>query len=194
MVRGRPGPGLDPWGESLRVHRQSTRPVASNQGHAGTIGIRDTMNDVNPFHRLRAVPTAPDADQPEDPLAVALVAAGRGDDRAFAELYDLAAPLVHGIVLRVVPGPGDGRGGATQEVFVELWRLAPRYEAGRGSARAWIATMAHRRAVDRVRSEQARRNRDERDAPALGPHLRPGGRRGSSTDWITAGWNGPSRA
>jgi len=52
----------------------------------------------------------------------------------------------------------------TQEAFVELWRLAPRYDSSRGSVKSWAATLAHRRAIDRVRSEQAARNRTEREA------------------------------
>jgi RNA polymerase sigma-70 factor (ECF subfamily) len=47
----------------------------------------------------------------------------------------------------------------TQEVFVELWRVAARYDASRGSVRSWSATVAHRRAVDRVRAEQSARER-----------------------------------
>lgn len=121
------------------------------------------MSEVNPFRRLRSVLLAPDQGEGGDPLALALVEAGRGDDAAFGEVFDLASPLVHGIVLRVVRDPAMAEE-VTQEVFLELWRLAPRYETGRGSAKSWIATMAHRRAVDRVRSEQARRTRDERDA------------------------------
>ena len=71
--------------------------------------------------------------------------------------------MVYGIVRRVVRDPSMSEE-VTQEVFVELWRLAPRYDASKGSAKSWAATMAHRRAVDRVRSEEARRTRDDREA------------------------------
>ena len=97
-----------------------------------------------------------------DPLAALLQAAGRGDQGAFASLYDATAPLVHGVVLRVVRDPAQTEEVA-QEVFVEIWRLAPRYDATRGSVTSWVATIAHRRAVDRVRSEQSARDRVERE-------------------------------
>lgn len=99
----------------------------------------------------------------DDELAESMRAAGRGDQLAFAAVYDAMAPRVHGIVLRVVRDPAQSEE-VVQEVFVELWRLAPRFDGRRGSAAAWIATIAHRRAVDRVRSEQASRDRAERDA------------------------------
>src|SRR4051812_21414933 len=98
-----------------------------------------------------------------DPLAALLGRAGRGDHAAFAELYDALAPLLHGIVLKVVRDPAQSEE-VTQEAFIELWRLAPRYEESRGSVRAWATTLAHRRAIDRVRSEQAVRDRTEREA------------------------------
>lgn len=91
-----------------------------------------------------------------------LVRAGLGDETAFAQLYDLLAPLLHGIVLRVLRDPSRAEE-VTQEVFVEVWRLAPRYDPDRGTVRSWAATIAHRRAVDRVRSEQSARDRDQRD-------------------------------
>lgn len=90
-----------------------------------------------------------------------LVAVARGDQAAFAALYDRTAPLVHGVVRRVVRDPSQSEE-VTQEVFVEVWRTATRFDPDRGSARPWITTMAHRRAVDRVRSEQASRDRTER--------------------------------
>lgn len=93
-----------------------------------------------------------------DPHAVLLRRAGRGDQEAFAELYDELCALVNGVVLKVVRDPSQADE-VTQEVFVELWRLAARYDEERGSVRSWSATVAHRRAIDRVRSEQSSRDR-----------------------------------
>ena len=92
-----------------------------------------------------------------------LLAVARGDQAAFAALYDSVGPLVHGVVRRVVRDPAQSEE-VTQEVMVEVWRTAVRFDPDRGSARTWILTMAHRRAIDRVRSEQASRNRTERVA------------------------------
>jgi RNA polymerase sigma-70 factor (ECF subfamily) len=78
----------------------------------------------------------------------------RGDERAFAELYDQVAPRVYGLVLRVVRDPAMAEEVA-QEALVEAWRTAARFDQARGSAVSWLLTIAHRRAVDRVRSEQA---------------------------------------
>ena len=100
---------------------------------------------------------------PDDATAVLLRRAGRGDQAAFGELYDALSPLVYGVVLKVVRDPSQAEEVA-QEVFVELWRLAARFDGTKGSARTWAATLAHRRAIDRVRSEQATRNRQDRDA------------------------------
>lgn len=92
-----------------------------------------------------------------------LLAVARGDQAAFAALYDRVGSLVHGIVRRVVRDPAQSEE-VTQEVMVEVWRTAVRFDPDRGSARTWILTMAHRRAIDRVRSEQASRNRTQRVA------------------------------
>jgi RNA polymerase sigma-70 factor (ECF subfamily) len=110
--------------------------------------------------RPRAMPTTPaDAD---DPLAGLMSQVGRGDQAAFAELYDATAALVHGVVRRVLRDPAQSDE-VTQEVFVELWRLAARYDGSRGTVTSWLTTIAHRRAVDRVRSEQAARDRVDRE-------------------------------
>ena len=106
---------------------------------------------------LRALPGGVDA-LDADAL---LRKAGRGDREAYTKLYDLVAGQVYGLVRRVLRDPAQSEEVA-QEVLLEVWRLAPRFDTERGSARAWIMTMAHRRAVDRVRSEQAGRDREDR--------------------------------
>lgn len=96
-------------------------------------------------------------DTPEQRLA--RVAAG--DKRAFAELYDSTAPRIYGLVRRLLVDPAQSEE-VTQEIFLEIWQTATRYQPERGSAVSWMLTMAHRRAVDRVRASQASRERDSR--------------------------------
>ena len=98
---------------------------------------------------------------PEDRAAALsrdLVACSRGDERAFESLYDAIGGSVFGVVLRIVRDRAIAEEVA-QEALVEVWRIAARYRPELGSARAWILTIAHRRAVDRVRSEQAHTDR-----------------------------------
>jgi RNA polymerase sigma-70 factor, ECF subfamily len=97
-----------------------------------------------------------------DPL---LTAAATGDQGAFAALYDLLSPAVHGTARAVLRDP-DLAAEVTQEVMLEVWRTAPRFDPVRGSARTFVLTLAHRRAVDRVRAVQAQRDRDQRVADA----------------------------
>nr|WP_289960060.1 ECF RNA polymerase sigma factor SigK [Glycomyces tritici] len=86
-----------------------------------------------------------------------------GEDAAFAALYDLMAPRVYGLCVRVLRDPAQAEEVA-QEVLVEVWRTATRFDERRGSAGAWITTIAHRRAVDRVRSAQTAGERERRAA------------------------------
>lgn len=93
-----------------------------------------------------------------------LVEVARGDEAAFGELYDRFGGLVYGVVRKVLRDPSQSEEVA-QEVLVTVWRTASRYDEAQGSAMAWIMTMAHRRAVDRVRSEQAATERTRKLAP-----------------------------
>ena len=84
-----------------------------------------------------------------------------GDHVAFRELYDVFAPRVYGLIRRTLVDDGQSQEVA-QDVFLEVWRSASRFNAVRGSATSWIMMMAHGRAVDRVRASRASRDRDLR--------------------------------
>jgi len=87
----------------------------------------------------------------------------KGDERAFEQLYDVIAAPVYGLAKRILRNPAQSEEVA-QEVLVEVWRRAATFDPARGSAMSWVMTMAHHRAVDRVRAEQSAANRDEKVA------------------------------
>ena len=86
-----------------------------------------------------------------------------GDDAALGEIYDQFASFVYGLAFCVI---GDARAAedVSQDVFVGLWQRPASFDPGRGTLRTWLGTLAHRRAVDYVRREEARRRRAERVA------------------------------
>ncbi|MCS0634857.1 sigma-70 family RNA polymerase sigma factor [Streptomyces sp. LP05-1] len=98
---------------------------------------------------------------PDLPEVMARVA--DGDQDAFTTVYDAVSGPVFGLVLKVLRDPAQSEEVA-QEVLVEVWRTAARYRPELGSVTTWVMTMAHRRAVDRVRSEQAAAERERRTA------------------------------
>lgn len=90
-----------------------------------------------------------------------LVRVAEGDQAAFADLYDRTASRVFGLVKRLLIDHSQSEE-VTQEIFLEIWQNASRYEPSKGGAIAWMLTMTHRRAVDRIRASQASRDRDVR--------------------------------
>mgnify|MGYP002278118320 CR=1 FL=1 len=118
---------------------------------------------------LRAVPDArPDAAGSESGAATApgpapdltdlLERTARGDGGAYEQLYNAVAASVFGLALRIVRDRGMAED-VSQEALVEVWHRAARFDREAGTARSWILTIAHRRAVDRVRSEQSHTTR-----------------------------------
>src|SRR5580704_1956991 len=115
------------------------------------------------LRQLRAEPaSAEDTDRKPD-LAGLMSRVARGDHRAFELLYGELAGPVYGVVRQVLRDPAQSEEVA-QEALLEVWRTASRFDPARGSPAAWTLTIAHRRAVDRVRSEVACSRREEQAA------------------------------
>ncbi|MFP1603068.1 ECF RNA polymerase sigma factor SigK [Microbacterium sp. 2216-1] len=96
-----------------------------------------------------------------DNATVLLLRIADGDQQAFAELYDLLSPRVFALILRVIVNRSQAEE-VLQEVFLEIWQSAGRFAPNKGQGRSWVLTIAHRRAVDRVRASQSSADRDVR--------------------------------
>lgn len=98
-------------------------------------------------------------------LGALLGEVAKGDLAAFDAVYDQVAAAVFGVVRSVLRDHSQSEE-VTQEVVLEVWRTASRFDSGKGSAMAWVATIAHRRAIDRVRSQQKAAERELRAVTA----------------------------
>ena len=102
-----------------------------------------------------------DGTDPIDHAGDLLQRVAAGDRNAFARLYDMLSPRAFGLILRVLVDRSQSEE-VLQEVFLEIWQSAERFAPNKGQGRSWVFTIAHRRAVDRVRSAQASSDRDVR--------------------------------
>ncbi|HEX3792346.1 MAG TPA: ECF RNA polymerase sigma factor SigK [Pseudonocardiaceae bacterium] len=116
----------------------------------------DSVRALPRGHVAAAAGVAPTAEE-------LLVTVASGDPQAFDRLYELVVAPIFGLVRRIVRDRAQSEE-VTQEIMVELWRTAARFDPARGSALSWAMTLAHRRAVDRVRSAQASTDRELRVA------------------------------
>ena len=110
--------------------------------------VSSEIDDTTDLHRVAPVG-----------LNDLLAKVAEGDRAAFGQLYDQCAGRVLGLVRRLLKDSAQSEE-VTQEIFLEVWQNAKRYDSAKGSATTWILTMSHRRAVDRIRSSQSTRDRD----------------------------------
>ena len=122
--------------------------------------LREDSVVIVPSLRRSRPQLADDASATLDDLVMRVA---RGDTAAFEAVYDRLADVVFGVIRRVLRDPAQSEEVA-QEVLVEVWRTATRFDPDKGGASTWVLTMAHRRAIDRVRSAQAAHDREERVA------------------------------
>ena len=107
------------------------------------------------------------AERAEEDLDTLLKLVARGDQGAFEALYERLARPAYGLIRKVLRDPAQSEE-VVQEVLLEVWRTASRFDPARGGAATWVLTIAHRRAVDRVRSEAAAAGREQRTSQAAG--------------------------
>src|SRR4051795_12958259 len=132
----------------------------ADDGRRSRFSRRQSMPDP----ALRLVPAQGPAD-----IDSLLGRVARADASAFESLYDELSSSVFGLARRVVRDPARAED-VTQEVFLEVWRQAARFDSTLGKAKTWVMTIAHRRAVDAVRRNESQKRQDEKTAPEQVSH------------------------
>ncbi len=162
-----------PPGATRPDRRRSAHPIAPAvrrpRGIAGRVG-RGRPPCTEAVARARRPTDAEDGEQrvPQGPehdagLEELLIRSAGGDREAFTGVYDALVGSVLGLAHRILRDSAQAEEVA-QDVMIEVWRTADRYRLERGTARTWVLTLAHRRAVDRVRAVQASADRERRAA------------------------------
>lgn len=129
--------------------------------HASVTPI--TMADMRFERHSARAGSRPTDETPQGDLEELIAASARGDEQAFARLYDQTSSRVYGMVLRVVRDPAQSAE-VTQDIYLEVWKQSARFDGTKGAVLPWLLMIAHRRAVDRVRSAQSSVVRDDKYA------------------------------
>jgi RNA polymerase sigma-70 factor (ECF subfamily) len=161
------GHGVATWAGSRSGVSDSGGSMAHRCAH-GSPSLWLDRSRRRPRRLVLGVVLPPMEPRPEDLDDAGLAGAiGRGDQAALAEVYRRHGGLVLGLARRVLVDAQQAEE-ITQEVFLRLWDRSERFDASRGTLRSFLARDAHGRAVERVRSEEARRRREDRHERELG--------------------------
>lgn len=106
------------------------------------VRVEQTTSMDSPLHQAQLAAST------IDPKLMARVA--KGDHQAFSQLYDQSCTLLYSMALRIL-GSREDAAELLQEVYLEIWRKVVRYDVGRGTPIAWLITLTHSRAIDRLR-------------------------------------------
>jgi RNA polymerase sigma-70 factor (ECF subfamily) len=101
-----------------------------------------------------------------------LRAVARGDESAFARVYDRYSPILLGLMLRILRSRAEAED-VLQEVFLQVWQRAHSFDPARGRAFTWLVTLARSRAIDRLRSVGSRERAAQRSAEDAPPESEP---------------------
>jgi len=121
---------------------------------------RSERSDVGSTAVPEAALPNPDVGAWEQTIASRLA---RRDETALREVYDQYSSYVYGLAVRVI-GDASAAEDVAQDVFLFVWERPDGFDPARGSLRTWLGMLAHRRSVDHVRREEARRRRALREA------------------------------
>ena len=152
---------------TLQVRRSPARDIAAH-GAPATGAAANGSSIADLCLRVMETPNAPNPEATTSPgtstdvnrrLGDLLAQIATGDQGAFAEFYELTSRRVFGMARRVLIDPELSED-ATQEVFLQVWQNAAKFNPEAGSPLAWLMTISHRRAVDKVRSSQSSNDRE----------------------------------
>ena len=147
---------------SALLAEPTTRPLRIAPRYGRRVNLHVVADEPEPSGPTHDDASAQLSDRAQEAaeLADLVHRVSRGDADSFARLYDATSARTYGVIWRVLRS-ADHAAEVTQEVYTEVWRQAARFEESKGSVTAWITTMAHRRAIDRVRSVTSEVARDE---------------------------------
>lgn len=148
-------PGMSPFADPAGRRRRRERPWK----RMTELPSPDAFRAGSPPGVPEPVAATGREDQAAE-LARLLRRSGEGDEASFAALYDATSAKVYGLTVRVTRSP-EIAAEVVQEVYLMAWQQSARFDASRGSVLAWLCTIAHRRAVDRIRQVAREREREQ---------------------------------